>query len=152
MPEPWATRLVQEAGGEVLVDEGDLWPDGRYVTTHLVVRAEFLDENPQVVERLLGGHVQALDLVNASPEEAQRITNQGLEAITGKRLDPRVIAATWENLEFTADPVASSLQEGARRAEEVGLLDPVVLDGIYDLEPLNGVLRELGRPPVQGLP
>ena len=36
--EPWATRLVQEGGGKVLVDERDLWPNERYVTTHLIVR------------------------------------------------------------------------------------------------------------------
>ena len=28
VPEPWATRLVQEAGGKVFVDEKSLWPDG----------------------------------------------------------------------------------------------------------------------------
>ena len=37
VPEPWATRLIQEAGGEVFVDEKDLWPDGKFVTTHLIV-------------------------------------------------------------------------------------------------------------------
>ena len=38
VPEPWATRLVQEGGAKVLVDERDLWPDGKYVTTHLLGR------------------------------------------------------------------------------------------------------------------
>ncbi|HZR12581.1 MAG TPA: ABC transporter substrate-binding protein [Acidimicrobiia bacterium] len=32
-PEPWATRLVKDGGGHVLVDEASLWPGGRYVTT-----------------------------------------------------------------------------------------------------------------------
>ena len=40
VPEPWATRLILEGGGHVLVDERDLWPDtdGEYVTTHVIVR------------------------------------------------------------------------------------------------------------------
>ena len=50
VPEPWATRLIQEGGGKVLVDERDLWPDGQYVTTHLIVRTKFLDEHPDVVQ------------------------------------------------------------------------------------------------------
>jgi NitT/TauT family transport system substrate-binding protein len=29
VPEPWATRLVTEGGGKILVDEADLWPQGR---------------------------------------------------------------------------------------------------------------------------
>ena len=47
VPEPWATRLIHEGGGKVLVDERDLWPDGEYVTTHLIVRKPFLDEHPR---------------------------------------------------------------------------------------------------------
>ena len=36
VPEPWATRLIQEAGGEVFLDERELWPDGavRHNTPH----------------------------------------------------------------------------------------------------------------------
>src|SRR5215211_2570743 len=45
VPEPWAYRL-QEAGGKVLVDERDLWPDKKFVTTHIVVRTKFLKEHP----------------------------------------------------------------------------------------------------------
>ena len=29
VPESWATRLVLEGGGKVLVDEADLWPTAR---------------------------------------------------------------------------------------------------------------------------
>jgi NitT/TauT family transport system substrate-binding protein len=38
VPEPWVSRLVQEGSGKVLVDEKELWPGGRFVTTHLIVR------------------------------------------------------------------------------------------------------------------
>src|SRR5256885_1100236 len=37
VPEPTASLLVLERGGHVLVNEKDLWPDGRFVTTHLIV-------------------------------------------------------------------------------------------------------------------
>ena len=46
VPEPWATRLINEGGGKVLVDEKSLWPDGEFVTTHLIVRTKFLEEHP----------------------------------------------------------------------------------------------------------
>ena len=55
VPEPWATRLVQEGGGKVLVDERDLWPNGQYVTTHLIVTPTFLKDHPDVVKALLAG-------------------------------------------------------------------------------------------------
>ena len=139
VPEPWATRLVQEGGGTVLVDESTLWPGGDFVTTHLIVRTEFLRKHPETVKRLLQGHVEADAFVNDNPAEAQRLANRGIEKITGKRLADAVITAAWKNLRFTNDPIASSLQVSADHAHEVGLLDEVDLDGIYDLTLLKEV-------------
>jgi NitT/TauT family transport system substrate-binding protein len=148
VPEPWATRLVQEAGGKVLVDEKALWPDGRFVTTHLIVRTKFLKEHPATVKRLLEAQVAANDFVNRDTAEAQRLANQGIERITGKKLSEKVITSAWQNLTFTNDPVASSLRKSAEDAEKVGLLKKVDLAGIYDLAPLDGVLRAAGQPAV----
>lgn len=145
LPEPWATRLIVEGGGHVLVDEAELWPEGRFVTTHLVVATDFLEEYPGTVAAVIRGLVAALDYIAASPEEAQRVTNEQILAITGRALAPETIQGAWENLEFTADPIASSLAESAADAQAVGLLDPVDLDGIYRLDLLNAVLAELGR-------
>jgi NitT/TauT family transport system substrate-binding protein len=134
----------------VLVDERDLWPDGQYVTTHLVVATEFLDEHPDVVKRLLQGHVAATEFVNANPQEAQRLVNDGIEAITQKRMDDDVLAGAWTNLTFTTDPVAGSLQKSADDAIAIGLLDDVDLTGIYALDLLNEVLTASGKPTVPG--
>ena len=150
VPEPWATRLVQEGGGTVLVDERDLWPDRQYVTTHLIVAAKFLDEHPDVVKRLLQGHVAATDFVTANPDESQQFANDGIEAITQKRMDDDVLAGAWNNLTFTTDPAASSLQMSADDAIAIGLLDEVDLTGIYALDLLNEVLTEAGDPTVSG--
>jgi len=145
VPEPWASRLVLEGGGEVLVDERDLWPQGRFVTTHLVVRTEFLADHPATVRRLLEGQVKADAFVNTDPAVAQRIVNDGIEKITTKRLKDEVIAAAWTNLEFTNDPVATSLATSAEHAQAVGLLDKPDIDGIYDLKLLNQVLEAAGK-------
>jgi len=145
VPEPWATRLVLEGGGKVLVNEADLWPRHRFVTTHLVVRTQFLREHPAAVQSLIEGQVKANDFVNSKPAEAQRLVNSGIGRITGKTLSEAVITAAWKNLEFTDDPVASSLLLSAQHAQAVGLLDAVRLDGIYDLRFLNMALRSAGE-------
>ena len=149
LPEPWATRLVQEGGANVLVDEKDLWPGGQYVTTHLIVATKFLDAHPDVVKRLLEGQVAANAYVNANPADSQKIANAEIEQITQKRLSEAVIAAAWKNLTFTNDPVASSLSQSAAAAQAIGLLKPVDLGGIYDLAPLNEVLRSVGETEVE---
>src|SRR5687767_7770542 len=57
VPEPWGTRLIQEGGGKVLLDEKTLWPNGQFVTTHLIVSTKFLKNHPDAVKRLVEGQV-----------------------------------------------------------------------------------------------
>ena len=149
VPEPWATRLVQEGGGKVLVDERTLWPQGKYVTTHVMVATKFLEDHPDVVKQFLEGQVAANDWVNQNSAEAQKVANDEIGKITGKPLKDAVIAAAWPNLTFTDDPIASSLLKSANDAVSVGLLKPVDnLEGIYDLTLLNQVLAAAGEPAV----
>lgn len=147
VPEPFLSRLILEHGATVLQDEKQEWPGGDFVTTHLVVSATFLDKNPTVVKNLLRGHLEAVSFAAESPE-AQKLTNEALAKLTGKGLPDNVVAASFKNLRFTVDPVATSLQGSATHAQEVGLLEPVDLKGIYVLGPLNDLLKEAGKPEV----
>jgi NitT/TauT family transport system substrate-binding protein len=151
VPEPWATRLIQEGGGKVLVNEASLWPEGQFVTTHIIVRTEFLNQHPDVVKEVLQGNLDALDEIAKDPTGSQQAVNDGIKAITQKPLAEGVITAAWKNLQFTADPIASSLETSAKHAEEVGLLQPVDLKGIYDLTLLNELLKADGKSTVKGL-
>lgn len=151
VPEPWATRLVLEGGGHVLVDERDLWPDGQFVTTHLVVATDYLEAHPAIVRALIDGLLDAIDLANNDPRAAQAATNAGIERITTKALASDTIARAWDEMTFTADPIASSLAASKDHAVSVGLLDPIDLDGIYDLRILNEALAARGAPTVAGL-
>lgn len=144
VPEPWATRMVEEGNGHVLVDEHDLWPDGEFVTTHLIVATSFLEEHPDVVKQLLTGHVASNAFVNDDPERAQEIVGAAILELTDTELPEGTLAKAWQNLTFTVDPIATSLATSATNATELGLLDPVDLDGIYDLTLLNEVLVESG--------
>lgn len=148
VPEPWASRLILEGGGVVLVDEGDLWPAGRYVTTHLIVRTEFLREHRALVARLVRAQVEANEYLNANPAGAKVLAGDAIERLTGKRLPPAVIDRAWSTLTFTNDPVASSLRTSAKQARKLGLLPAADLDGIYDLSLLNAVLAAAGKPEV----
>ncbi len=150
VPEPWATRLVQEGGGKVLLDERTLWPGGQFVTTHLVVRTKFLREHPDVVERLVQGHLAATQYLNREPADAQKVVNAGIAKLTQKALPEAVIGAAWNNMAFTFDPISSSLRKMAADAQEAGLVQNVKLDGIYDLTILNKNLIATGQAEVKG--
>ena len=150
VPEPYASRLV-DAGGKVLVDEKTLWPNGRYVTTQLIVRTEYLTQHPDVIKNLLAGDLEADEYVNKNGAEAQTLVNSAIQKLTSKSLDPKILASAWKNLTFTVDPVASSLKKSADEAVSLGLIKAVDLTGIYDLAPLNELLKAAGREEVSGL-
>ena len=140
VPEPWASRLVLDGGGTVLVDEKALWPGGRFVTTNLVVRTKFLEEHPETVTALLRGQISADAEINDDPVHAQEVVNAQLKELTGKALKPEVIARAFANIEVTEDPVASSLKTSAEHAFATGLVKKADLTGIYDLRLLSELL------------
>jgi NitT/TauT family transport system substrate-binding protein len=152
VPEPWGTRLIQEAGGQVFLDERDIWPHGQFVTTHLVVKPSYLEANPGIVEALLRAHVELTQFINQNAPEARKLVNNSIEKITTARLPDQVIDAAWQNIEVTYDPIAESLQRSADHAYEAGFLDSKPdLSRIYDLTLLNKVLKEEGLGEVRGL-
>ncbi|GAA2506587.1 ABC transporter substrate-binding protein [Winogradskya humida] len=148
VPEPNLSRMVLESKGKILVNEKDLWPNGQFVTTHLIVTQEFLKKYPATVKKLLQGHIAAVKYISTDNAGAQKAANEQLAALSGKPLKDEILASAFKNLQFTNDPIATSLYASAQHAEDVGLLKPVDLKGIYDLGPLNELLKADGQPAV----
>ena len=124
-----------------------LWSDPNTITI-LVVRQQFLQQHPDVVSGLLKGQVEANDFIHENPDAAAQAANTTLAGATGKGLDPDVLNASFQETTFTNDPGAASLNDQVQKAVSVGLLDPLSLDGIFDLHLLNDVLKESGKPQV----
>jgi NitT/TauT family transport system substrate-binding protein len=149
VPEPWASRLAVEGGCAVLLDERELWPDGDFVTAHLIVRTEYLETHPDQVRAWLEAHVAVTQWMLDNPAEAQGIVNAEVEKLTGKPLANGVLIAAWARMRPTWDPVAASLVECANAAHAAGFLrEKPDLSGIYDLALLNHVLRAKQLPEV----
>jgi NitT/TauT family transport system substrate-binding protein len=149
-PDPYAAEMVAD-GGHVLVNEASLWPGGQFVTTNLVVTQKFLAANPAAVNDLLKGQIEANSFINSSSTKAaaEAAANTELTSLTGKSLKAPVLAASFQQITFTNDPIASSLLTDAQHAVAVGLLTPVKnLSAIYDLGPLNKLLAADGQPQV----
>ncbi|MFE5887471.1 ABC transporter substrate-binding protein [Streptomyces sp. NPDC002285] len=144
VPEPTASKLVAE-GGKVLLDEADLWPDKKFVITNIIVRQEFLKEHPDVVEAVLRGSVKTNEWINANPDKAKASANKALEELSGKALPAEVIDPAWKSITFLDDPLAATLDTEAEHAVKAGLLEEPDLNGIYDLTPLNKVLKADGK-------
>ena len=147
--EPWLARLEIEGNGKLMLDEKTLWPDGRYVTTHLVVRREFLLANAALIKKLLWAHVEVTRQINADKPAAAKRLNEELKKETGKALPDAVIERAMQRVEFTWDPISSSLRKAAEAAHKIGFIRAAPdLQGIYSLGMLNEVLQEQSLPVV----
>ncbi|MFJ9179930.1 ABC transporter substrate-binding protein [Streptomyces sp. NPDC102360] len=144
VPEPTASKLVSE-GGKAILDEADLWPDKKFVITNMIVSQKFLKEHPDVVEAVLRGSVKTNKWINANPEKAKASANAALQKLSGKALPADVIDPAWKSIDFLDDPLASTLDSEAKHAVKSGLLEQPDLKGIYDLKPLNKVLKAEGE-------
>jgi NitT/TauT family transport system substrate-binding protein len=136
-PSPYDVEMVQD-GGKVLLSEPG-------VTTVLMVTQPFLTAHPAIVTDLLKAQIQANDFIKNNPAQAAADANAELAAYTGKPLKAGVLTPAFKEITFTDDPDAASLTQDAKQAQSVGLLQPVNLNGVFDLGPLNKLLAADGE-------
>jgi NitT/TauT family transport system substrate-binding protein len=151
VPEPWGARLVKEANGKILVDERNLWPPhGKFVTTNIIARSDYLKNNPETIRKLINAHIDETiwindtlqnirnddvngasgykenesnaDLENAGVEAFIHSFNDGLKRITGNTVPEDELSDALQRLEFTYDPIEQSLFRMADDAYDLGLI------------------------------
>jgi len=145
VPEPWGTRLVNEAGGSLFLDEKSLWPGGQFPTAVVIARTDFLNKHADVVLNFLRAHVETTLWIVANPDEAKRLVNDGLRQLTGKALAQATIDGAWALISVTNDPVAGVVMAGARNAHDLGFLNALPdASKLFALDLLNRVLGEKG--------
>jgi len=151
VPEPWGAKLIKETNAKVLVDERDLWPpEGHFVTAHIIARTDYLEENPEIIKKLLEAHIDETNWINNNPDEALQTFNEELDKLTGKTIPEDEYREGMSRLELTFDPIKESLFKSADDAFNIGFLGKTRpdLSRIYDLTILNEVLKERGLPEI----
>jgi len=148
--EPWVSRLIKEGNGELFLDESDIWPEGRFVTSHLIVRTKFLKKYPELVKKWVRAHVETIEWINKNSEMAKKILANSIAEITGKTLPKDIIDSAMKRVRITYDPIRDSLLKSAENAFILGFLGKSAPDltFIYDLSILNEVLKDKGIQPV----
>ena len=168
VPEPLVAILKEQGNGFIFVDERDLWPpDGKFVTANILVRTDYLRDNPEIIKKLLEAHVdetlwinQKLLKTNNTEIDEKNIQeliaafNEGLKKITGKTYPEAQIKDALSRIEFTYDPHSASLNKIAEDASDLGYINlgssrGIDLSSIYDLGILNDVLKSKGLSSVQ---
>ena len=146
LPEPWASRLVLQAGAKVLVDEKDLWDGsltgkpGEFPTTVLIVNKKFAAQHPATVKALLKGHAESVQwLAAASATEKAGVLNAALKEAGGAALPDDVVSRSLKNIVFTVDPLAGTYKKLLQDGVDAGTTKQADINGIFDLSTLNSV-------------
>src|SRR5580658_9075526 len=106
-PAPYDAEM-QADGGHVLVNEAALWPKGQFVTTEIVATQSFIKAHPATVSGLLKAQIQASNYIAKDKTAAETAANAELAAISGKALKTSALGASFSQVTFTNDPIASS--------------------------------------------
>ncbi len=151
LPEPWASRLVLQAGAKVLVDEKDLWDGsgtgkpGEFPTTVLIVNQKFAADHPETVKALLAGHAKSVAWLNEAPAgQKASVLNAALQESAGAALADDVLARSLANITFTLDPLAGSYPRLLEDGVAAGTTRQADINGLFDLRPLNDVIAAGG--------
>jgi NitT/TauT family transport system substrate-binding protein len=146
VPEPWGAKLIKEANAKVLVDERDLWPDGQFVTAHIIARTDYIEKNPDVIKKLFNAHIDMTSWINDNMDEALQIFNAELNKLMGQTIPEDEFREGVSRIELTYDPIKESLFKAANDAFDIGFLGKTRpdLSEIYDVKILNEVLKERG--------
>lgn len=124
VPEPWGATL-EEQGAKILLDYDEIYMEGNYDVAVVVVRKEFLEEHPDLVEKFLQEHEAATAKINDDQEGSLTAINQELDAATGKALSESIIKKAFERMEVSAEMNRDSIMGFADISKQQELIDEV---------------------------
>ena len=126
VPEPWGATLL--AQGAALVLDYDEIMGGDYDVAVIVVRKEFYEQFPEIVETFLEQHELATEEINANIEESLTIINNEIHASTGKLLTDEIITEAFTRIAISSEINKASIQAFGEISEKQGLIHEAPTD------------------------
>lgn len=117
--EPWVSRLVQEAGGRILIDERDT------LTTVLAAGTDFLEKDPAVAAAVVQAHRELSQWIVDHPQEAQQMMIAELQELTKSSFDPQLVAEAWQRIRVVSALNQRLLRLFVQEAHAAGFLKSV---------------------------
>ena len=144
VPEPWATMLVEELDGVRLYDESQFWPENQFSSVLLIGRADYIENNPDIVKKWINANEKTVEWINQNPEESKTLYNDFMKSHMGKTLPEKIVETSFSYIIVTSEPLQNSVYTFAERADSLGYLgrDGYSLDGIFYHENISVTSNE----------
>jgi len=128
VPEPWGTTL-EKNGAQIVLDYDEVHKGGDYPVAVVVVRSEFMEENPEAVEVFLAEHEKVTDYITANVPDASAVVNKEINDATGKSLDEAVLSGAFGKIVFTTDVNEDAIREFA----DISLEQEFIMEDYKDI-------------------
>ena len=138
VPEPWGASLLQQ-GAKMVLDYDEIYLKGQYDVAVVVVRKEFMENNPDMVERFLREHKTATQKIHEKPQQVQGKINDELKKTTGKALADNIISESFERILFQTDYSKEAILGLANISKKQGFIKELPDDNLlYAVEKEGG--------------
>lgn len=129
IPEPWGTQIEQEGIGKVIVDWDQIPPNnGDYPLVILVASDKFIKDHRDLAKAAIKANNEAIDFINANPDEAYKLINNRLSELSGKGLEIDLIKAALSHMRLTSDVSKEAIEEMAKVSIEAGYIKDTTVD------------------------
>jgi NitT/TauT family transport system substrate-binding protein len=128
--EPWVSRLEQDAGGKVFLEQPDI------VTTLLVSSVRLLKEHPELASKFRAAHAELTVWIRDHGDEARAKVRAGLSAEMHREFPAALVDSAWKRLHFTSELLPAQIEGLVADAQGVGFLrDALPLDRLFSGKP-----------------
>ena len=103
VPEPWGTILCNTGQIDILLDYDEIYMDGNYPVSLVVVRNEFMNQYPDVVEKFLQAHIDATNRINHNLRDSVVDIITEIANVTSNKLDMDVVFHSFSKTNVTSE-------------------------------------------------
>ena len=127
VPEPWGATLLSQ-GAELVLDYDEVFLEGKYDVAVVVVRKEFLENNPELVEKFLEAHNLATERINSDTDSSLEIINKELDEATGKSLSESIIKEAFSRIGVSTEINKDSISKFAQISQNQEFIEEIPED------------------------
>ncbi|MCD7814058.1 MAG: aliphatic sulfonate ABC transporter substrate-binding protein [Lachnospiraceae bacterium] len=142
VPEPWGTILTSSDNIDLLLDYEEIYYSGNYPVAVIVVRKDFLEEYPEVVETFLQVHIDTTEAINADLNSSVDAMIEEINEVTGTSYEKDVILGAFSRTTLTVELNEDALMDFAAISLEQEFIDEMPGDSLVDLSILESLLSE----------
>lgn len=139
VPEPWGTILTATDEVDLLLDYQDIYLGGNYPVAVVIVRNEFMEENPEVVKKFLELHQEVTDEINQNLEGSVDAMIDEIQSLTGNEYEKDTVLGAFSRTNVTTKLNEEALNAFAQTSYEQGFITALPKEGFVDTSILEGL-------------